>query len=617
MLRTGLKTRVVMSFLLIVACMGFVIALFGYYQIRTNVVERAQKQLRYHLSAARSVYQNELDCMARAFEVLDCVKDPAKLKRSLNLDYLLVVEPPGKDAVRSPTVERAFGGSANGGTRIIDSAELTAISPALYEKALIPIKATPKARPTAQTALTSAMAIEFAAPLFNADGTVARVVYGGKIVNRYFDLIERMHHIVFEDALYKTKPVGTVTIFQGGVRVATNVLDKNGLPAIGTRVSDIVYDNVLLKGKPWYSRAFVVTDWYLTAYEPIRDVQGRIAGILYVGALEAPFGDMIRSSLAYFLLILGGCALLAVVLTFFLAGSILNPLTRLVKATATLAKGDLSHRVTNDERIREIHTLAHSFNEMADTLDRRDASVRKANEELAVLNKRYLDLVAIVSHELNGILSSTMLNAYSLRDRHLGPVTEAQGTALESITRNLEYFDMTVKNFLNLSRIEKGELALAPTAVRLKEIIVESIRSFARQAQDRGISIVNNVPDDMTLTADGFLLLMVVNNLLGNAVKYGAEQGRIVICGHSDGAAGCIEVFSEGRPITPDEQERLFKRFSRLSGSPEGKRVRGTGLGLFISRQIVGRQGGAIRCEPRENGNAFIVTLPVQSIQQP
>ena len=612
MIKSGLRTRLVLSFLLIIVLMGCLIGVFGYWVIRTKVVDRAQKQLRNDLSAARSVYGNEAVLMKRTFEMIDCVKDPAKVKVGLGLDYLFVVERGANSAVRSPLAAKAFQGNVTCGIRIIDSAELRDISEDLFEKSGIAIKPTPKARPSDRTVLTSAMAMECAAPIFDSAGSVTRVLYGGKIINRYGDLIDRIHRIVFEDKLYGAKPVGTVTIFQDDIRIATNVLDHDGEPAIGTRVSEVVYNNVVLKGMPWYSRAFVVTDWYLTAYEPIRDVTGRIVGILYVGALEAPFRDMIRSSAVVFLLILGGCTLIAVILTFLLSGSISNPLTRLVNASASLAAGDLSHRVPNNGRIRELHTLAVSFNEMADNLYKRDASLRSANDALGILNKRYLDLVGIVSHELKGILSSTVLNAYSVRDGYFGPLNAQQVKAMASITRNLDYFDLTVKNFLNLSRIEKDEISLTISEVRLREAVVdESVASFLRQAQERSITIENRIPPAMTVSVDNSLLHMVMNNLIGNAVKYGSENGTITISAQHLDTAIAIEVYNDGRPLTNDEREKLFKRFTRLDSAPEARRVRGTGLGLFLSRQIVERHNGTIRCEAWESGNAFIVTLPV------
>ncbi|MGA3051813.1 MAG: cache domain-containing protein [Chitinispirillaceae bacterium] len=612
MRRSGLRTRIILSFLFIIVLFGTLIAILGYWAIRTSLIDRAQKQMRYNLAAAHSVYENELESMKRSFEMLGFIHDPAKIKVSLNLDYLYVIERADSNLVLSPLVRQAFHGNAGSGTRIIDSTELVGMSENLFEKAVIAIRQTPRAKPSSQTVLTSAMALECAAPIFDSNGIVARVIFGGKIINRYNDLINRIHRIVFEDKLYDAKPVGTVTIFQNDVRVATNVLDRDGEPAIGTRISSVVYDRVIRGGVPWYSRAFVVTDWYLTAYEPIRDVTGQIVGVLYVGLLEAPLRDAIRSYAIVFLVIIVGCTLLAVILTLVLAGSIANPLTHLVKATTSLADGNLMLRAPDGDRLREIHELTMSFNEMATKIHQRDARLRSANEDLAALNKRYIDLIGMVSHELKGILSSTMLNACSVRDGYFGALNDAQARALSSVARNLDYFDMTVRNFLNLSRIEKDELSLTIAEVRLKEEVVEeSAAVFNRQAQERHMIIENNISPAMVVMADNAMLLMMMNNLIGNAVKYGAESGTIRISANHLDAAVAIEVYNDGRPLTDNEEKKLFKRFSRLDTSPEAKRVRGTGLGLFISREIVEQHGGTIRHESRELGNAFIFTLPL------
>jgi two-component system, NtrC family, sensor kinase len=606
----SLRTRLLFSFLLVIMVLGVLSALFGYRLIKSNTIKRAQKQAQSDLSAARSVYDDEIEKFGNGFDCISMVDNPGHLKSKLGLDYLCVVESEHKDSVKSDIVKRAFEGNSNGGTRIIDSCELSHMGEALFRRARIDVRNTPMAGPQTRTAVTGAMAMEYASPIFDADGRIARVMYGGKIVNRYYGLIDKIHDIVYESRLYNAKPVGTVTIFQDDVRIATNVLDKDGGRAIGTRVSARVYDHVIVKGTPFLDRAFVVTDWYLTAYEPIRDINGKIIGILYVGILERPFIDMIHHALLWYLVILGIAALLAGVVAFLLSAGVSKPLTKFVTATANLADGDMTHRVETPTSVYEIRRLAVSFNEMAEKLHQREMSLKDKNSELAVLNGRYLDLVGMVSHELKGILASALLNACSVRDGYLGELTDKQKKALDSVVRNLDYFDMTVKNFLNLSRIEKEELTLTLSNVFLKEDVVDvSVDAFIRQAQAKNITIENEIPFECTFNADSSLLLMVMNNLMGNAIKYGAAGGTIKITLFESAEAAVITVFNTGRPLTGDETAKLFKRFSRLDASPEARKVRGTGLGLFLCKTIIERHGGTIRCEPGENGNSFIVTI--------
>jgi two-component system NtrC family sensor kinase len=596
---------------LVIVVLGTTGAIFGYNIIKCNIVKRAQNQVKNDLKSARAVYDGEIVQLEKSFDLISFIDNPARIKSQLGLDYLFVVDRTRKDSVQSDIVRRAFLGNSNGGTRVIDSAELLAMGDNILRQARIDLKNTPMAYPTKKNVLTSALAMEYAVPYYNADGIVTRVIYGGKIVNRYFGLIDKIHDRVYESKLYHSKPVGTVTIFMDDVRIATNVLDRDGERAIGTRVSAKVYDNVVKNGKSWLDRAFVVTDWYLTAYEPVRDVNGNIAGIFYVGILEQPFTDMTRSTLLWYLIIIGIATVFAGILAFVLAGGIARPLTKIVAATETVAAGDLAHRVRPDTSLREVNSLARSFNLMAEKLHERDLALREKNEELAVLNGRYLDLVGMVSHELKGILSSTMLNACTVRDGHLGDIAPAQKKALDSVVRNLEYFDHTVKNFLNLSRVEKQEMALSRTKVPFKEDIVDvSVDAYLRQAHEKEIRIENCIPPAYPVHVDASLMLMVTNNLLGNAIKYGHKQGRISITLIDGEKAAIVELFNTGRPLTPEETQKLFKRFSRLEATEEGKKTRGTGLGLFLSKETVERHGGMLWCEPRENGNAFIFTIP-------
>lgn len=607
----SLRTRLLFSFLLVILVLGVLSAFFGYTTIKSNVITRAQKQAESDLKAARSVFDGEIDKIANGFDCIAMVDNPGHLKSKLGLDYLFVVEAAKKDSVKSDIVMRAFEGNSNGGTRIVDSSELWHMGQALCQRARIEVLPTPRARPTPLKTLTSAMVVEYATPLFDAGGRIGRVMYGGKVINRYAGIVDKIHDIVYDNRLYHSKPVGTVTIFQDDVRIATNVLGNDGARAIGTRVSAQVYDNVVLKGRPWLDRAFVVTDWYLTAYEPIRDINGVIVGILYVGILEKPFLDMIHDTLMWYLVILCAAAILAGVVAFLLAGGISRPLTTFVEATANLASGDMTHRVGTSTSVSEIRRLAVSFNEMAEQLHKREQTLNVKNDELAELNARYLDLVGMVSHELKGILASALLNACSVRDGYLGDVSAPQKKALDSVVRNLDYFDMTVKNFLNLSRIEKQELSLSISNVFLKEDVVDvSIDAFIRQAQAKNVTIDNEVPFECTLSADATLLLMVMNNLIGNAIKYGVSGGVIRISSSETADNVAVSVFNSGRTLTEDETQKLFKRFSRLEDSPEAKKVRGTGLGLFLCKTIIETHGGTMRCEPKNDGNSFCFTIP-------
>ncbi|QAT16588.1 signal transduction histidine kinase [Candidatus Velamenicoccus archaeovorus] len=606
----NLKTNIILSFFAVISILVVSVAILGYYIINRNVIQRAQRQIKNDLKVARWAYNTEIDRIRLAFNLVGPSNDLERLKGQIGLDYISVVDKNDLPAIKSEVVRAAFEGKALAATRIIGPEELKEMGRSLYEKSVIEIKPTAKARPTEIHILDSAMAVGYAKPLFDNAGHVRAVMYGGKIINRDAELVDKIRSFVFENQMYEGRPTGTVTIFLDDVRIATNVLDKNGERAIGTRVSATVYKKVVEEGRTFLDRAFVVTDWYLTAYEPIRNIEGKVIGILYVGILEKPFVDMRRNVFLVFFGIVVLASLLAVILGLVLAQGMARPLTRLLEAAGRFSKGDLSHRIGMfNSRVREIDVLAEAFNDMAAKIDEREKRLEALNKELEALNKSYLDLVGFVSHELKGILSSTIMNAYTVRDGFLGMVNFKQRKALDSIARNLDYLEATVKNFLNLSRLEKGELAVSKSEVLLKENIVDpSLEAFGRQATDKEMQVVNDTAAGLKVMADVDLLQIVVNNLIGNAVKYGQRGGILRVSAEIRNGTAHVEVYNDGKPLAQDEIDKLFRRFSRLK-SEETRNVQGTGLGLFVSKEIIEKHGGWIWVEARPKGNAFVFEI--------
>jgi signal transduction histidine kinase len=476
-------------------------------------------------------------------------------------------------------------------------------------KQLIAVRPTPMARPTQRKVLGEAMAKEYAIPVLDEAGEVEAVLYGGRAINRDYTFVDRIRGMVFGNELYDSKPVGTVTIFQDDVRISTNVLGEDGQRAVGTRVSAQVYEKVVEEGQVWHDRAFVVTDWYKTAYEPIRDIGGNVIGILYVGTLEQPFHDIAQQILVFFLVSVGGVTAVAVLLSFILAGAISRPLTQVVHASECLAAGDWGCQADTDTSVKDINTMGEAFNAMALGLKERQESLRVSNEKLAEMNKSYVDLIGFVAHELKGILASAVMNAYAVRDGFLGMVNFKQRKALDSVTRNLDYLDATVKKFLNLGRVERGELNVRKAELNLKKDVFDaSINSLEAVAFRKHLKISNEIDPDLKVQADTDLMQIVANNLVGNAMKYSPDTGHIRVTAKQINGKVEVDVYNDSTPINEEQRAKLFQKFSRLD-SAETKRVKGTGLGLYITKQIVEQHGGTIRVEPREHGNSFIFEI--------
>ncbi|MDD5409577.1 MAG: cache domain-containing protein [Candidatus Omnitrophica bacterium] len=593
----SLKTKIlILSFVSILIFSVAVLSL-GAHIIKNDIIARAQRQVKNDLFIAHSIYYGEIETIKTAFNIIPLTVDLAKVKQGLGLDYLYVVERQELPKVSSEIVRRAFQGIPTGGIRIIKEPELSGMGQDIYKKAQIKVLATPKSHPNDLKVLDKVMAIGYAMPVFDERKEVTRVIYGGKIINQDFALVDKIRNLVFEDKLYNSKPLGTVTIFLDDIRIATNVLDNRGERAIGTVVSDTVYKKVVKEGNIWLDRAFVVTDWYLTGYEPIKNIKGEVVGILYVGVLEKPFKDMEKGIFLGFLAIVGLVAVLAAISSYILAYSISRPVTGMVEAAGKISSGDLGFRVKTETGIKELNHLAEAFNVMAIKLKERQES--------------YLDLISFVAHELKGILSSTILNAYSVRDGFLGMINFKQIKAMDSVARNLDYLDSTVKNFLNLSRIEKDEMALVRAELFVREDIFEvAVDAFSKQANDRQIQLINDIQPGLKIRADQNLLQVAANNLVGNAIKYASPGGKVILRSDKINNHLEIEIYNDGKPIKDGDKIKLFKKFSRLD-SPFGAKIQGTGLGLFITHQIIEKHEGKIWAEAREKGNAFKLELPI------
>ena len=626
-------------FLVVVVAFGLLVAALGYFVIERDIIGRAQLKVQNDLDSAREIYQQEVGRVrdvvrltAVRFFLKEGISENDKegishelerIWRSESLDVLTLTDVSGRVIVRSRNPlavgdEMAEDTLASrvldsnevvAGTVIVPRDELLKESPELAERAYMKFLPTPKARPRRETEETSGMMIKAAAPVLGADGRVQGVLYGGKLLNRDYMIVDKVKQTVYRAERYKGKDVGTATIFQWDLRVSTNVRTKDGTRAIGTRVSAQVNEQVLEKGLSWVARAFVVNDWYKTAYEPIKDVDGRIIGILYVGILEQPFVDMARNILLVYMSIVVVAMLLAAFLGYVLAGAIVRPVGQMAAATRQLSSGNLGYTVERETGTAELDTLAASFNEMSEQLQEREEKLKAANEQLAALNKTYLDLVGFVSHELKGIIATIMMNVMLVRDGYVGGVNEKQKKPLDAAKRSLDYLAETVRKFLDLSRIEKGELEIKKAAVLLLEdVFSPCLETFAGEIGAKQIDVSNNIAGGIELQGYPDLLRVVANNLIGNAIKYGMDKGKVILSLEDSGRQVRVEVYNDSRPITEDEEERLFKRFSRLGGE-QGKRIKGTGLGLFITKEIIDKHGGRIWVEPRENGNSFIFEI--------
>jgi len=645
-MRINIQTRVLASFGLIVVLFGILCAVLGAVIINHSVMNEAQRRVSLDLRSAWAEVEHRRNCISTLMSSVSarrslkqaCTSSQnadgrdilAHSLRLADLDFMGVTnsqgrvimrgQPPyntGDDVSNDPFVYRALNGERASGWAVFGRQRLEREGRGLATRAFLVFEPTPKAKPRLKDRETSGMILAAAAPVRGENGQIVGCVYGGILLNRNYDMVDRIRSVVYEDEKHQGRHLGAVTIFQWDVRVATNVLTESGNRAIGTRVSEEVYDKVLENGRSWYDRAFVVNDWYISAYDPIRNMEDEVIGILYVGVLEEKYADIKSRLWTIYGGVAIGAALLVFGVGFLFSRRLTGSLKRLAQAADRIAEGDLDQRVPEPKVNDEVHDLTRDFNMMASSLQRREQELKSANERLQELNDNYLDMLGFVSHELKNTLGTIYTAAQSLDSGLVGDLTEHQQRLAKRIRSSIETAVSMTRNYLDLSIIEKGELRVDKREMDFVEDAAERVLDeFEETIADKNFKVEKDFPESVPLEGDSELLFIAYKNLVGNAVKYGREGGLIKLKIEHQGQRCRVEVWNEGPGLAPDELEQLFHKFARIKRGSR-KRREGTGLGLFVTKEIVERHGGEVWAESEEGEWInFIFTLPVDGAEE-
>jgi len=646
-MRITLRNRIIFNFVLVIAAFACLGALAGIIFINRTTIYEEQRRVSGDLRSAWSVLEGKVQELsiivntlstgkrvASVYQGLDHESSLAMLeavKRQFGLDFLSLTNPQGQVILRTGPPHRTGDGLANdpfisialkgrglSGFYVLPPERLTLEGADLAERAFTVFEETPKAKPRAKTKEDSGLAVIAAAPVRDLNDNIHGVIYAGLLLNRNHTLVDQIRSLAFEDEKLDGRPVGTVTIFQWDVRVATNVVLPNGNRALGTRVSAEVYDKVLENGRSWYDRAFVVNDWYISAYDPIRDVEGKVIGILYVGVLARKYDDIRRNLWKIF----GGLSLFTAVLVagigFLFSRRLTGSVTSLSAATQRLARGELDLRVPEPGQDDELRDLTQAFNSMAASLSDREARLKAAREELertngllAQMNHNYLEMLGFISHELKNTLGLIYTSARTLSAGLAGELTRKQMVLVGNIDRNIASAVNMTRKYLDLTRIEKGELEVQAGRIDLiKEVIQPVLQELEEPVREKGVQILSSLPASLTVQGDKTLLEVVFKNLLDNALKYGLPGGRIKLGYDREGDDHRLTVWNSGRGLPQAKLDRMFDKFTRFETLEEGGR-KGTGLGLFITRDIIVKHGGRIWAESEEGSwIRFVIVLP-------
>ena len=473
------------------------------------------------------------------------------------------------------------------------------------------------------------MMLVSAAPVKDKTGNVVGALYGAVLLNNNNALVDKIKNIVYEGVQSEGKDVGGATIFLGDLRIATNVSDSTGRRAIGTRLSEEVYNRVILRKEKWLDRAFVVNDWYFTAYEPILSIDGVPIGALYVGMLERPY-TTIKFSLGFLfsgVLLLGG--LIGIAVSGFIGSRLAAPIRELENMARRVAGGerDVQIRVRTRD---EIGALAGEFNEMTRTLMQREEDIRELNrglehkvqERTAELeeNNRLLvktraelvraeklaaigELAAGVAHEINNPMAIIRGNVELLQMSV--PIEADNREEVDTIFQQVGRVERIVSNLLKFARQEQKHAG----SVAINRLLHDVLSQLGHQVPLTGIAVEERFATGLQeITGDRDQLRQVFTNLILNAVQAMPDGGRLTVATrlHADADVCEVTVADTGCGIAGENLAQIFNPFFTT-------KMQGTGLGLSVSYGIIREHGGKIDVQSEVGaGTAFRVVLPVR-----
>lgn len=479
-------------------------------------------------------------------------------------------------------------GEEKSATEIIPAEFLKQIG--LEEQAKITLIDTPKASATPYDPRegTAGLALTSISPVINEQGKVEGAVLAAYMFNNDFTLVDRIKEVAGVD---------TATIFFGDLRVSTNVMTEDNRRAVGTRISQEVYDVVLVKGEDYVGEAFVVNDTYITRYKPLHNHMGQVVGSLYVGALKSTFQALADAFSNQVLIIAALSILLAGIIATPIAQTITRPITELVMANQLLAQGDMSVHV--DVRgSGEIAVLGHSFNRMVEELDQTQKELLQ-QEKLASMGQ----LAAGVAHEINNPLGTILLFADMLYKEM--PDDDPRRSDLKMIIEETTRCKSIVSDLLNFSR-QKNVIA---QNINIKDLIDQVIEGLQTQLPHKDIRFVREFDPNVTaIRADPNQLKQVFINLFKNAAEAMEGAGTITVTTKlQDHNWIEISISDTGSGIPEEHLDKIFSPFFTTKSNDKG-----TGLGLSIVYGIIKMHRGQIRVISQTGkGTTFTITLPV------
>ncbi|MDF2152214.1 cache domain-containing protein [Vibrio sp. CAU 1672] len=520
---------------------------------------------------------------------------------------------------------------------VLSPQELQQLDPEIAKRAEVPILATGEVE---QRGLVSRTVVAVYSPSQDLMGFLD----GGLLLNNSTVLVDQIRDLIYTGEGDALRPVGTLTVFLDDLRISTNVplnSDQRVGRALGTRVSDEVQQAVLEQSQQWVDRAYVYDAWYITAYQPIKDQDDNVIGMLYTGYLMWPFVKAYMTNIAEISVMTFLVLLVSGITVYRGSRDLFQPIERIHKVVklVQLGKDQRIGPLGLDER-HELAQLARQFDNMLDALEERKLELRQAaieleckvqertaslkekteqlelhikllnqtrdklviHEKLAALG----ELTAGIAHEINNP-TAVILGNVELIQFELGSDADRVKDEIEAIHAQIDRVRNITRSLLQYSR--QGGVQDEITWQHVNPIIDESITLVKTGTKKRDVEFVTDLRAQTPVEVNRHHLLQILVNLQMNGIHAMDGKGKLTISSEdwieSDRVKGAvIHVRDQGCGIKPENLSRIFSPFYTTKRD-------GTGLGLSVSQSILSQTGGELKAQSEwGKGSTFSIYLP-------
>ncbi|OCH18973.1 MULTISPECIES: HAMP domain-containing sensor histidine kinase [unclassified Aliivibrio] len=489
-------------------------------------------------------------------------------------------------------------------------------------------------------------------PIFDDHGNLVWIVDSGIILNNSTFLVDRIRDLIYPEGDLDSDSYGTVTLFLDDLRISTNVPLHNDFAnkslnqgrAIGTKVSLEVKKRVIENGERWVNRAYVYNDWYISAYQPIKDMNDNIIGMLYTGYLEWPLLKQYLQNLVEAGVTILITLLLSTIFVHRGARDLFQPIEKIhyVVKSVQMGKevriGDLGL-----DNGHELASLAQQFDNMLDQLQQRNMEIQHASKELeskvesrtASLHEKTIELeqyikllkqaqdklimseklaslgelTAGIAHEINNPTAVILGNAELIK-YELGEGADVISEELEAIMEQIDRIRNITRSLLQYSR--QGGIQDEVTWQYINPIIEESVTLVRTGSNKRDIEVEFDFQQAPRVEVNRHHLLQVLVNLQMNGIHAMNSKGKLIIRSRTWSEEGIelgaiIEIEDFGTGMNLEQLNRIFDPFYTTKRD-------GTGLGLSVSQSLLSQTGGEIKARSELGvGSTFIIYLPTKS----